>query len=235
MPNPPPLSRRDFLRAGSVGLGASFAGCTGGSSVSFETWTPEKGTWPLARYDPGNSGYNPNATPPREGVEQVWQTETEVDVRGLVVAHNLLAAYGSSGMVVVSTPSSTDQKPERRQREFLPTPVAGFGPRSERGGLPLFAAGGIGHRDGTMMGLARRWVHQPGQDSGQWQSFWQAYEIGGNGGEPRGLVTSDDTLYVGHTGNEALIAFDTDDGSIRWRKKGSGYPALADDRIVARG
>lgn len=216
------FSRRALLGAGVAAGTAALAGCAGGSSVSFASWTPERETWPLARYGAGNSGHNPNAAPPHDGVTEAWRVQTDVSAWGLVVAHGQAVAHGPQGMVVLATSDPAD-----RWAEYVPTETAGFGPRDEHGQVRLYAAGRLGQRDDTPVGLARGWASLGDRRS---QSFWTTYEF--ESGRPGGLVTSEDTLYLGHRASGGLLAMSADGGGTRWQAHGA-YPALADGRLVA--
>ncbi|MFB6120758.1 MAG: PQQ-binding-like beta-propeller repeat protein [Halobacteriaceae archaeon] len=217
----PRLSRRALLGAGAAGVTATTAGCLGGGSASFDAWTPPPETWPLARYDPRNRNHNPNAAPPRDGVETAWESQTDVDVWTLVVANGRVVAAGDEGLAVLD-----DDRGTIDERDPVPAQAAGFGPRDEYGRRPLYAATVLGYRVDTAIAALRD--RRYGGAGGS-TTFWRTYETAG--GEAIHLVTGADGVYVGHMGGP-LVAAAADDGSERWRKRGA-VPALTDGRLLA--
>lgn len=69
-------SRRRLL----AGVGVGAVGLSGGRHLfdaPVSTTSDVETDWPMARYDPSGTGYNPNATGPKDGVEVAWQRDTE--------------------------------------------------------------------------------------------------------------------------------------------------------------
>lgn len=77
-------SRRDVLKAG----GLVGAGLIGGGTARYGAWTPApldvpRGTWLQPRYDRGNTGHNPHATPPTDDPDLVWTYDVPESVTAL--------------------------------------------------------------------------------------------------------------------------------------------------------
>lgn len=222
MPSPK-LSRRRLLAAGATGATAALAGCGSvGASVSFSTWTPAEGTWPLARYDPANTAHNPNATPPRDDVETARHAELDVEARGVLATGDYVAAYGSRGATLRRRATW-----DREWRTALPSRAAGVSPPDEYGGRTLFLAGQAGIapfevRKGLVQGWRLAGDHP---DS----AFWTTYD---RAGWPEALLPTADAVYVGSRASNEVVAFGRDDAGIRWRRAGI-YPGLAADRLYA--
>ncbi|CCQ32721.1 alcohol dehydrogenase cytochrome c protein [Halorhabdus tiamatea SARL4B] len=222
----PSLSRRTLLAAGATCTTTALAGCSGGNSISADTWSPPEDTWPLARYDCTNTGHNPNAKPPRSDVEAAWTVETPVSAHGLVVANGLLTAYGEQGLVVIRLDDRTQVL-----SEFVPAYVAGIAPGAD-GGQRLYAAGPLGVRDESFVQFLRGWEYTPERNT---HAIWRTYEAGDSRGPAR-LVANTETVLVGHSGgrDKQLVAFDAESGDIRWQNEGI-YPTLADGSVFVSG
>jgi len=209
-----------------TGVTTVLAGCLGGSSLSLGTWIPTEGAWPLARYDPANTGHNPNATPPRSEVQPVWSVETPIPVAGLLIADGLLTAYGEQGLVVIRT---SDQ--QQVLEDFTPAYVAGIAPATD-GGKRLYAAGPLGVAGESFVQLIQGWEYS-GEDLSQ--SVLRTYETGDMRG-PAALVANTEMVVIGHhAGNDKqLVAFDSDSADTRWQNEGI-YPTLVDGSLVVSG
>lgn len=219
------MTRRRVLGAGASAGTAALAGCSVDRAASFETWTPTEGTWPLARYDPGNTGYNPHATPPRDGVKLVWEVAAGTRVAGLVVTPDLVVAHGEDGLVVIPKTG-----PDPLWRESTPAEAAGFYPHDSEETTRLYASGATGRRNGKQRNLLRAW-DDPHEAS---QAFEQRYAIRGDGAEPTTLVGGRNSLYVGHDVDGRVVAFDAEGGEELWRVTGN-HPALIDGTLLAGG
>ncbi|WP_181687294.1 outer membrane protein assembly factor BamB family protein [Halorhabdus salina] len=222
----PPFSRRSFLCAGATCTTAALAGCSGGSAISVDTWSPAEETWPLERYGPSNSGHNPNASPPRSDVEAGWTVELPVPAHGLLIADGLLTAFGGQGLVVIQLRDRT-----RVFEEFVPAYVAGIVPVSA-GGRRLYAAGPLGVRDESFVQLLRGWEYTSEVST---HAVWSTYETGDSRG-PAQLVANQETVVVGHYAghDEQLVAFDAKSADIQWQNEGI-YPTLADGSLFVTG
>jgi outer membrane protein assembly factor BamB len=78
-------SRRDVLKAG----GLLAAGGAGSVAARYGAWSPTlrdppAGTWPQPRYGFGNTGHNPDASPPRSAPSVLWTGEVAGGVSALV-------------------------------------------------------------------------------------------------------------------------------------------------------
>jgi len=86
-------SRRDLLKAGGGGLVLLAAG----GAARWGAWTPDvrapaTNTWPQPRFDPGNTGHSPSATPPVENPAVVRRYEVGEAARTVVVDEDRLYA-----------------------------------------------------------------------------------------------------------------------------------------------
>lgn len=82
------IERRRLLSV-SGGLAATaLAGCTdilGGEDVPFDGDPTE---WPQTLHDPGNTGRNPAASGPRDGLEREWVYEPDPDIEGFFESYS---------------------------------------------------------------------------------------------------------------------------------------------------
>jgi hypothetical protein len=80
-------SRRDLL-AGLAGTGlAATAGCLADDD-QFSAGSDATTDWPMARHDPANTAYAPDAVAPRTGVTERWRKKVGSRVDGIVPADN---------------------------------------------------------------------------------------------------------------------------------------------------
>ena len=88
-------SRRDLL-AGLAGTGlASTAGCLGVTDDPFSAGSDATTDWPMARYDPANTAYAPDAVAPRTGVTERWSRKPDADVQTPTVADGTVFVPGA--------------------------------------------------------------------------------------------------------------------------------------------
>ena len=74
------------------------AGCIGSARSEIRSWGPAPGSWPLVGYDPENSRYNPNASPPLEAVSEKWSRSVDGDLDGMIGADGTLVGFGGDGL-----------------------------------------------------------------------------------------------------------------------------------------
>jgi outer membrane protein assembly factor BamB len=87
-------SRRDLL-TGLAGTGlAATAGCLSDDD-QFSAGTDASTDWPMARHDPGNTAYVPDAVAPRTGVTERWSRQPDPDVQTPVVADGTVFVPGA--------------------------------------------------------------------------------------------------------------------------------------------
>jgi|AntRauMinimDraft_3_1070383.scaffolds.fasta_scaffold00385_9 outer membrane protein assembly factor BamB len=209
-------SRRQTL----AGAGLAATGLVVGSTVTAERSTSATLDWPMARYDAAGTGYNPEATGPKDDPTVAWSGELEssggyeidqpVVVDGTVYAGNdeLIAldaatgdvrfSYGSYSGVSRSSPACASTSIYRTKTLVIGSP----------GGIVGLNAGG-GH---ALFGLRfgeERWLG-PGETPNS--SFFGASEA-----PPP--IALDDTVYAAVPGTGDIVALEADNGSERWRKR----------------
>lgn len=112
-------SRRSFLvRLGSVGLAAT-AGCLGYPESVFSAGTDADAGWPSARFDAGNSAYNPEAVAPREDVEVTWSAGDGLRYTGPAVVEGTV--FQPTGDALVAIDAATGEEQWHVQQENHPT------------------------------------------------------------------------------------------------------------------
>lgn len=205
----PELGRRHFLGGAAV-TGAAVFGVrrlrSGAVDAAFESWEPAPGTWPLQRYDPGNTAHNPHANPPRESPTSRVLVDRDAGYVPLVGTDHLVLAGGDGLSVHPRDGGDAVWTSER-------SGIAGFGPPEDN---RLYAITRTENEDDyQLLGVAT--------DGEVRQVFETPYE----GDFPLDLLVGRHELYAsriewtsgGHTGSRR-----------RWRVAG-GYPALADGRL----
>lgn len=97
-----PLSRRRFLAALGAGGTVGVAGCTDQPSDDAPQAASDETDWPTLAHDGSNTGYNPNATGPRDGAQVRWQVEASAygppvvaDGRVLLAANDELLCFAA--------------------------------------------------------------------------------------------------------------------------------------------
>ena len=211
----PSTTRRRLLGA-SLALAAGAYGVhrldRGAADVSFGSWSPASGTWPLRRYDPANTAHNPHASPPRERPTVRERHSVETGARRPrfrpVVGADHVAVHGS-GLAVYPRDGG-----EAVHHDAVDAPLAGFGPD---GGLHT----------------ARSRADDPDPPLslvGYGTDLREAYRVSLGTDDPTGLVVGSREVYVG-TESGRVRAVDPADGR-HWRVDGA-VPALVDGRLYA--
>ncbi|ELZ19377.1 pyrrolo-quinoline quinone [Haloterrigena salina JCM 13891] len=230
-------SRRRLL----AGVGVGAVGIAGGTSVldvEFAADTVSASTsgetdWPMARYDPSGTGYNPSATGPEDGVEVAWQQDTESNMYGLsapILVGETLYAVGQQSLVAFERDTGEIRFTRDGQYWSSPARAPARAYRSDtlavcgREGLYGLSAGGGYEVLGRSIGT-ERW-HSPGQESQRWSS---------SSPREQSPVTADETVYGIVPNTDRVVALDASSGRVRWertvgdeRSTGSNRPAVRD-------
>lgn len=205
----PSISRRRLLATGTAVAGgyAGYRLFEGTADAAFETWTPDRGTWPLPRYDPANTGHNPRASPPREKPSRrtlvsVGSSETGVHP---LVGSSRLVHFGPGLSTAPRNGSGWTSVADARIRH------AGLGP------------------DGRLHAVERT-------DTGRFEvagydGTAEAYRIPVGGGFPEWLTIGATEIYVGLP-DQTVVSIDS--GGRDWRVDGA-KTALADGRLYPVG
>ena len=207
-------SRRQIL----AGSGAALA--TAVSVGSGEADRPSVSTydWPMERYDPAGTGFNPSASGPKDGVRVKWQRELDdhlgggsspilVDGMLYTTGYGLLALDMATGETRFVVEGSYQSSPALAEATAYTTDTLAV--TSPWGVYGLNADGGIrllGHQFGT-----ERW-HGPDHEPDH--SFF---------GPPMAVppVTVGSTIYATLPGDGDVgyvVALDANDGRERWRQ-----------------
>ncbi|ESP88732.1 outer membrane protein assembly factor BamB family protein [Candidatus Halobonum tyrrellensis] len=206
----PAITRRRVVAGAAAAAAVGYGGyraVEGASDADTGAWTPERGTWPLARYDAANTAYNPHASPPRaapdkrklgslahEGADPPYLSPLAGPDR-LAVFGTRLATYAGDGAVPYG--------------EFAAR-FAGFGPDGHLHAL---------RSNGSETDLVR----YDGREAAY------RYPVPGY---PEGLTLGREEAYVG-TVNDGLFAYEPD-GGREWGVEGE-TAALADGRLYTVG
>jgi len=103
-------SRRRLLAGSGYALLAGSVGVLGGRSNPITARAGNSGsdssavTWPMASYDAAGTGYNPDASGPKDGLSPVWTADHDTSVRGPeppLLLEDLVISTGRSSMVAV--------------------------------------------------------------------------------------------------------------------------------------
>ncbi|MFB6138541.1 MAG: PQQ-binding-like beta-propeller repeat protein [Halobacteriaceae archaeon] len=218
----PTLSRRRVLGAGAVAAIGALAGCSTASPVDSAPWSPPTDAWPQARYGPRNTGRNPNAAVPVDGVSERWRAPAPGEPSGVVAQREHLAAFGPAGLVVLDRASD-----ETVHTDHVPAERVAFGPPGSGGEPDLYAAGAIGLPDGTDVTAVRAW--ELGDRTGQ---RFLTVQRGLGRQAIDHLIAGEGRLYVGGRGEgRTTTAIEAATGDTVWRATGA-RPALIDDGVL---
>jgi len=211
----PSITRREFVGAGLVGAAGVYVASRlyrGATDATFDPWTPAPGTWPLPRYDPTNTAFNPTASPPREAPMARRITSAAMAARrprlSPLVGADHLVVYGSG---FAAFPRGGGEAVRERDG---PTPLAGFG--------------SDGRLHAVVRGDADASAALVGYDGTA--DLRETTRFGLDTDHPQGLIVGSRETYVGGQ-DGTLRAVDPDSGR-RWRVDGA-MPALGDDRLYA--
>jgi hypothetical protein len=206
----PSITRRQLIAGSTAVVAVGYGGYRVAKCVpdaDFRSWTPDKGTWPLKRYDTANTAHNPHASPPREtpGKRELGSIASNgtkpayfFPLAGpdrLVVCGDELAAYTDDTI----TTFGEDE-----------TYLAGFSPDGR-----LHSTS----ENGTDTNLV-------GYDGGR-ETYRHHLS-----GHPEGLTVGRDEVYVG-TLNDGVVAYEPD-GGRDWVVGGETC-ALTSDRLYTVG
>lgn len=174
--------------AGCVGLGDD-SGCTVGRTLHASDVTlPERTGWPTIQYDAANTGYNPDASGPKQAVEVAWRYGACTAAEGGAVVSG---GRVYSGGLVVNGRTGTADGGEWHGHMSTPT-VAG--------GTLFVGAHDLEARDpATGDGL---WTFQTDTDAGSL---------------PAPKVSGDMVYVPGSIGDSTVYAVDSESGEERWR------------------
>ena len=194
-----PHSRRQLLQSGAALGFASLAGCISDlgdtSDCSYgrtiheaDVTLSQTAAWPTIHYDAANTGYNPNASGPKEDVDIAWrQSACTEAASGVVVSNGRVYAGG----FVVN--GQTGQATGGDWHGHMSTPTVA----NETLYLSAFD---LEARDPTTG--ERRWTFQTDVDKGAL---------------PAPKVASGTVYVPGSLGDPTLYAIDAERGEERWR------------------
>ena len=207
-------TRRQFLSASAIGI----AGTVGLSSLSTqrESDTTSSYDWPMARYDPSGTGYNPDASGPKHDVAVAWQHEAPDWFRGsfqpirhgetiFIGGNGLLALDKNTGQRQFSVPGPYHSPPTIASTSIYQTDTLGItGPAGIYG---LNASGGqalpfTDHRLG-----GERWSGPHSSTPGFFEPTEAATPI-----------TASGLIYSALPGTNDLVAVNPNSGDIQWRQ-----------------
>ncbi|MFB6167248.1 MAG: PQQ-binding-like beta-propeller repeat protein [Haloferacaceae archaeon] len=211
----PSTTRRRLLGAGAALAAGAYAARRldrGALDASFASWTPDPGTWPLRRYDPANTAYNPTARPPREPPTVRERRSVATGGRrprfALLVGHDYLVLHGS-GLAVYPRDGG-----EAARLDPVDAPFAGLGPDGR-----LHATRTVGDGPDPSLSLAS---YAPDLAVSARRSLGTD--------DPAGLTVGARGVCVG-TESGRIVGLTPANGR-RWQVDGA-RPALADGRLYA--
>ncbi|WP_440763784.1 outer membrane protein assembly factor BamB family protein [Natronorubrum sp. DTA7] len=204
-------SRRRLL----AGVGLAAAGSLGTHAAIGAQSDSTTIDWPMDRYDAAGTGYNPDASGPKDDVEVSWAASLEraggfavdqpVVVDGTLYAgtDELVAFDAETGDVRFSYGKAYGSSPARASASIYRTETLAVS--SPEGVVGLNAGGGLGlfgHRFG-----AERW-RGPGRTSA---SFFGSPET-------PSPVAVGGTVYAAVPDTSDIVALEADNGRERWRR-----------------
>ncbi|ELY92910.1 pyrrolo-quinoline quinone [Natrialba hulunbeirensis JCM 10989] len=226
--------------AGAVGTTATAAALAGTNTIlaggEVDADRADRIEWPLARYDPAGTAYNPDASGPKSTPELVWQQDTDASMHGMtapILVGDTLYGVGRDSLVAFDR--DTGEIQFERSGSYWSTPARAeatayrsdtLAVYSRTGVYGLNASGGyelLGRPIGT-----ERW-HAPGQNTSNWS--------GSPAREPS-PVAVDGIVYAITPATDRVIALDASSGQQRWERvvgqelsSGTNQPAVSDGTV----
>lgn len=193
-------SRRHVLAGLGSTAAAGVAGCLGGDAgADFSPGTDANTDWPMARYDPVNTAYSPDAKAPRKGVQERWAFEGTRASGQPVVADGTVFLPMAEALVAIDADSG------KRQWRFAPEDGPWFTAPVVHDGLVYVTTSG----NGTVFAL----------DATSGEEVWSLASVDlGRAGVHllAGEHVSEPVLYAGGENGE-LLRLDAATGEETWR------------------
>ena len=101
-------SRRQLLAGFGSAAAVGLSGCLG-DETDFSPGTDANADWPMPRYDPTNTAYNPDAKAPREGVRERWTYEGGMATGIPAVAGGTVFLPTAEALVALDSASGEEQ------------------------------------------------------------------------------------------------------------------------------
>ena len=208
-------SRRHVLFGGGLAL----AGSAGSSRVLKSPIATDESPavqWPMPRCDAAGTGFNPDASGPKDGVQIKWECEPETDVSGpappIAVGETLYVT--GQGAIVAIDRETGRVRFERNGGSYLSAPTLATATAyrantlavSGRAGIHGLSADGGYSLAGRSVGL-ERW-HAPGREPSI------RTEAPPTNPAP---VAVDGVLYALVPGTNRIVALNADSGRVRWQ------------------
>ena len=108
-------SRRDVLGSLGSAVLAGTAGCLGTDDSGFSPGSDATTDWPMARHDPGNTAFAPEAKAPRADVNERWSAKPGFDVRTPAIVDGTVFTPAAEGLIAL------DGKSGDKLWRFAPT------------------------------------------------------------------------------------------------------------------
>lgn len=230
-------SRRAVLGTGaSVVAGGILSGALATNADAQSSALASAPDWPLERYDPAGTGYNPDVDGPGTSVREAWRTDLD-DFRGgdaspILVDGTLYVVGGGVAALDAADGSVTYHYDGQHRRTPALAPAEAYTSDTlvvagERGYTGLHVDGGV-ELFGRRVGL-ERWRHRAAGDR---FSFFSAPSA-------PAPVVSDGTVYVANPTTDRLAAIDPSNGREQWGHEVSdegvggqpGRPAVLDGTV----
>lgn len=198
-------SRRQLLAGVGSAAAAGLSGCVGGTALSsgsdldVSPGTDADADWPMPRFDPANTAYNPDAKAPREGVSERWTYEAGMATGPPAVVDGTAFLPTSEGLVALG--SATGEEAWR----YAPGESAWAAPPAVHDGT-VFATGFGGSG-----------VHAVDAETGE--RLWSDPDAGNRRAGVHLLTgehISDPVVYVGSRDGE-VVRLDAVTGERTWR------------------
>ncbi|RQG95236.1 pyrrolo-quinoline quinone [Natrarchaeobius chitinivorans] len=193
----------------------------------------------MSQYDPAGTGYNPEASGPREDVRVAWSHESTEWFRGAAPPVRLGETIYAIGDGLVALDVDSGERRFAHRGPYTSSPARARASAYRTDTLAVTATGGV-------YGLnAGGGIEVPGLDraiGGQrWEGPGRNSPVETVDHRPSvDPVTADGTIYAAVSGTNAIVALEADDGSERWRvthheddavSVSYGRPAVADGTL----
>ncbi len=228
-------SRRHVLAGGGFAL----AGLAGGARFldgPISVSSVSEIEWPMARYDPAGTGYNPDGRGPKDGVEVAWQRDTDSSMYGLtapILVGETLYAVGQQSLVAFDRDTGEIRFTRDGQYWSTPARATASAYRSDtlavngREGLLGLSADGGYEVFGWSVGAERWYSH--GRETQRWSS---------SSPQEPSPVAADGAVYAIVPDTDRVVAVDGSSGRVQWertigdeRSSGSNRPAVRDGTV----
>lgn len=247
--NMPSVGRREVLKI----AGMAVAGGLSTQSVRGEQSTQPTKTWPQFQFDAANTGHNPDGTAPTDGASKEWEFQTFAGMTRsnapVIAGETVVLGARDFNIYGINAKTGEERWRFETDNKIRSTPAIANGRVYFGDGDGIFRA--LGLESGN-----ERWQYAPSEeehyhvrvtyadgtiyvpgdglvalnpDDGSVK--WQNQDVG----SAMGLAVSNGGVYFPEADTNRIYAFNTTDGSRKWRAQIDGRLSYDSSPVVANG